>query len=182
MIRPVIQLVTKRPQCVGGILLLLSLIQTNAISADPARKSTPSQSPYVATNNHILAFTKQSIGTTVGRGECWDLAQKALDYSGSIWKKPFQFGFPLKKGETLLPGDIIQFQSTRFEWKKGNQSGWKQLGAPNHTSIVYAVKGTQIQLAHQNVNGERKVFLDLIDLKNIVSGSYKIYRPYKRKG
>jgi len=115
----------------------------------------------------------------VGRGECWDLAQQALDYSGSTWKKPYQFGFLLKKGGTILPGDIIQFHLVRFEWKKGNRSGWKQLGAPEHTSIVYSVKGSEIQLAHQNVNGVRKVFLDSIDLNHIISGSYEIFRPYK---
>jgi len=182
MRRPTINLISTKHQCGVALLWLLSAITVNTFAADPARKTSASKSPFVATNKHILAFTKQAIGTTVGRGECWDLAQKALDYSGSIWKKPFQFGFPLKKGDAPLPGDIIQFQSTRFEWQKGNRSGWKQLGAPNHTSIVYAVKGSNIQLAHQNVNGVRKVFLDSIDLNHIVSGSYKIFRPYKKGG
>lgn len=164
----------------GLILGLLISYPVSSAAIDPVKKSAGKKSPYVATNKDVLAFTKQAIGTKVGRGECWDLAQQALDYSGSIWRKPHQFGFPLKKGEEVLPGDIIQFQSTRFEWKNGNRSSWKQLGAPNHTSIIYAVKGSQIQLAHQNVNGVRKVFLEVLDLKHIVSGSYKIYRPYKK--
>lgn len=163
-------------------LLCIGLaISTNTLAADPAQNSTKSQTRFVATNQAVLAFTKTAIGTTVGRGECWDLAQQALDYSGSIWSKPHQFGFPLKKGDPILAGDIIQFQSARFEWKKGYRSGWKQLGFPGHTSIVYAVKGSQLQLAHQNVNGVRKVFLDSVDLNHIVSGSYQIFRPYKGK-
>lgn len=160
-------------------LVMASSVNTRA--ADPAQNPKPSQSRYVATNKEVLAFTKTSIGTTVGRGECWDLAQQALDYSGSIWSKPHQFGFALGKGEPILAGDIIQFQSARFEWKEGYRSGWKQLGSPGHTSIVYAVNGSQLQLAHQNVNGVRKVFLDSIDLTHIVSGSYQIFRPYKGK-
>ena len=165
----------------GAVLWLLLVLSfsANIFAADPDQKTTASKSRLVATNKAVLVFTKKVIGTTVGRGECWDLAQQALDYSGSIWKKPYQFGFPLKKGARILPGDIIQFHSLRLEWKKGNRSGWKQLGAPEHTSIVYAVNGSEIQLAHQNVNGVRKVFLDSINLNNIVSGSYEIFRPYK---
>ncbi|MCF6312941.1 MAG: hypothetical protein L3J39_10870 [Verrucomicrobiales bacterium] len=154
------------------------LVCTHA--AEPIKKNSTGQAPYVATNKDILIYTKQTIGTTVGRGECWDLAQQALDFSHSIWQKPHRFGFPLKKNAPILAGDIIQFQSARFEWVKGNSSGWKQLGAPNHTAIIYAVKGKQLQLAHQNVNGVRKVLLEVIDLKNLVSGTYQIYRPYKK--
>lgn len=161
-------------------LILLATCSSDIYAIDPVQKTAAKKSPYVATNKDVLAFTKQAVGTKVGRGECWDLAQQALDFSGSIWRKPHQFGFPLKKGEEILPGDIIQFASTRFEWSKGNGSAWKQLGYPNHTSIIYGVKNTQLQLAHQNVNGVRKVFLEILDLKHIVSGSYKIYRPYKR--
>lgn len=165
---------------IGFVLGLLFACLASTYAADPIKKPALKKSPYVATNKEVLAFTKLSIGTKIGRGECWDLAQQALDYSGSIWHKPYQFGFPLKKGEEILPGDIIQFETTRFEWSNGNRSSWKQLGYPNHTSIIYAVKGSQVQLAHQNVGGVRKVFLDLLDLKHIVSGSYKIYRPYKK--
>jgi len=156
-------------------------VSINALAADPAQNSKKNQASIVATNQAVLAFTKTAIGTTVGRGECWDLAQQALDYSGSVWSKPHQFGFPLSKSDAILAGDIIQFQSARFEWKNGNRSGWKQLGSPGHTSIVYAVQGSRLQLAHQNVNGVRKVFLDSIDLTHIVSGSYQIFRPYKGK-
>ncbi len=162
------------PALIGLFLFFV----TNSFAIDSIKKKAAS--PYVATNKDILTYTKQAIGTKVGRGECWDLAQQALDFSDSLWRRPHQFGFPLKKGEAVLAGDIIQFQSTRFEWTKGNQSGWKQLGFPNHTSIVYAVKGSQIQLAHQNVNGVKKVVLEVIDLKHIVSGTYQIYRPYKK--
>ena len=166
--------------CLCLALGLLFACPTNTYAADPIKKTSSKKSPYAATNKDILAFTKQAIGSKVGRGECWDLAKQALDFSGSIWRKPHQFGFPLKKAEEVLAGDIIQFESVRFEWSSGNRSGWKQLGNPNHTSIIYAVKGTQIQLAHQNVNGVRKVFLEVLDLKHVVSGTYKIYRPYKK--
>jgi len=172
--------ITTRGHWICAALCLSSAISITAFAADPAQKTKQKKSPYIATNKDVIVYTKQAIGTKVGRGECWDLAQQALKFSGSIWKTPYQFGFLLKKGEQLLPGDIIQFSSVRFEWTKGNRSGWKQLGAPEHTSIIYAVKDSQLQLAHQNVNGVRKVFLDTINLKNIVSGTYKIYRPYKK--
>lgn len=162
-------------------LWLVMAVPASALAADSAQNPKHSQARFAATNQEVLAFTKTAIGTTVGRGECWDLAQQALDYSGSIWNKPHQFGFVLGKGDPILAGDIIQFQSARFEWKTGYRSGWKQLGSPAHTAIVYAVNGSQLQLAHQNVNGVRKVFLDSVDLNHIVSGSYQIFRPYKGK-
>ncbi len=162
-------------------LWTLSTFPGIGFASDTSQKTTPTKSPFIATNKDVLTFTKQAIGTRVGRGECWDLAQQALNFSGSIWRKPHHFGFPLKKGEPILPGDIIQFDSLRLEWKRGNQTGWKQLGFPQHTSIIYAVKDSQIQLAHQNINGVKKVVLELIDLKHIISGSYKIFRPYKKQ-
>lgn len=36
-------------------------------------------------NSKVIEFINKAMGTTVGRGECWDVAQKALDMTLADW-------------------------------------------------------------------------------------------------
>lgn len=131
-------------------------------------------------NGQILAFVDQVMGTTVGRGECWDLAQAALDANLADWSRPTGFGRLLNPAtDTIKAGDILQFRSLKItEQLPDNVTRTETLGAPDHTAVIYQVLGKQhYTLAHQNVGGVRKVIKSDLNLAHVTSGRYWIYRP-----
>lgn len=131
-------------------------------------------------NPLIMDWVNQTMGKTVGRGECWDLVQEILDKEGAAWTRPVKFGRlldPLK--DEVRPGDIIQFKTLRLEETLPNGGRrWEILGSPDHTSVVYEVLGPlKYKLAHQNLSGKRFVQVTELDLGKRTSGQYWIYRP-----
>jgi hypothetical protein len=115
-----------------------------------------------------------------GRGECWDLAQQALDSNLADWTRPAAFGRPLNpETNEIKAGDIIQFRNLRItEHLPGGVTRMETLGAPDHTAVVYKVLGKKhYTLAHQNIGGKRSVMKSDINLADVTSGKYWIYRP-----
>lgn len=142
--------------------------------------STETQAKCHDLNRQILAYAKSKTGQRVGRGECWDLAQAALDYHKASWKRPFAFGERLGSHDIPRVGDIIQFENTQISWRRGNSWGTMTLGDPHHTAIICEINGSELQLIHQNVQGVRKVVAGTkVNLREIVSGTYTIYRPVR---
>jgi hypothetical protein len=143
-------------------------------------KTLPANLRHLELNDKVLAFVTGVMGTTVGSGECWDLAQQALDMNLADWTRPTSFGRPLNpEKDKIKAGDIIQFRSVRLtEHLPGGGTRRKTLGAPDHTAIIYRVLGKKrYTLAHQNVGGRRSVLTSDIDLAAITGGIFRIYRP-----
>jgi hypothetical protein len=143
-------------------------------------KEMPADNRVLNINEKILAYVDTVIGKTVGSGECWDLAQEALDINGADWVRPYSFGRPLDPGrERIIPGDIIQFKSVRLLQKlPGGGSMSQNIGTPDHTAVIIGVEGeNRYELAHQNSNGKRYVITSTVDLNYIKSGKYWLYRP-----
>jgi hypothetical protein len=131
-------------------------------------------------SGRVLAHVNSVMGKTVGSGECWDLAQEALDAAGADWIRPFKFGLPLDPiRDEIRAGDIIQFRSVRMvKMLKNGGKMFHTLGAPDHTAIIIGVEGKKkYRLAHQNSNGKRYVITSEVDLNDMVSGTFLIYRP-----
>ena len=131
-------------------------------------------------NSKVIEFINNVIGTTVGRGECWDVAQKALDLTLADWNRPTSFGKPIDQDTSeVKAGDLIQFSKlTTVERLPSGVVRTEVLGSPDHTAIIYRVLGKkQYTLAHQNVRGKRSVITSDINLANMTSGKYWIYRP-----
>ncbi|MFN4082279.1 MAG: hypothetical protein ACK4K9_01470 [Bacteroidia bacterium] len=129
------------------------------------------------TNAKVIEFVEANIGKKVDRGECWDLANKALQHAGAKWTFPTTFGKPLNYlKEPMLPGDIVQFEQAKFEHKTDSEIiRWSKLV---HTAIIYKVKDkTLVQIAEQNNNGVKLVQINNIDFKWLVSGKIYVYRP-----
>jgi hypothetical protein len=124
-------------------------------------------------NDKIIEYVSSVMGTTVGRGECWDLAQEALDRNLADWSRPTNFG-RLRNPEIdeIKPGDIIQFRSLKItERLPGGVTKWLTLGAPDHTAVVYKVQGRKrYSVAHQNVGGMRRVITADVDLTKVTGG------------
>ncbi len=118
----------------------------------------------------VLDFAKKNMGKKVDRGECWDLANMALNNAGATWTSPYDFGSKVNSNATQA-GDILQFTDTKLKFPFGSMS------FPKHTAIVYSSKGKQITMIHQNFNNKRFVDTVTIHLDYIVKGKMEAYRP-----
>ncbi|RPH32810.1 MAG: hypothetical protein EHM93_07735 [Bacteroidales bacterium] len=140
-----------------------------------------SQDSVPALNREVIEFVKTTIGKKVDRGECWDLANKALTLIKADWDLQYKYGKLVNhKKETVYPGDIIQFEGVKVKYKKGNTTYTESM--EHHTAIVYRVidKGV-FELAHQNTGfSGRKVGLSTLDISTIIKGKMSIYRPVKK--
>ncbi|MCX6307244.1 MAG: hypothetical protein NT040_19950 [Bacteroidetes bacterium] len=129
-------------------------------------------------NRKIVELARQQIGTTVGRGECWDLAALVLNTNGAKWDKSYGFGRKVDPAkECVYPGDLIQFEGVQIKYTKGRTVYTETMG--HHTAVINEVKSKGVfVLAHQNTGTSgRKVGLSDLDLKTIVKGKFQIYRP-----
>ena len=107
------------------------------------------------TNVKILEFVNTVVGKQVGRGECWDLAAAALDYSGAYLDRTNQkniyiFGKEYNpKKDKVYPGDIIQIENLKIEYTKENMIITESM--THHTAIIYEVVDKDLyKIAHQN--------------------------------
>lgn len=144
------------------------------------KKKLPADLRGLELNNRVIEFIDRVMGTTVGRGECWDLAQQALDQNLADWTRPTTFGLPLNPDTSeIKAGDIIQFRNLKItEHLSGGVTKWETLGAPDHTAIVYKVLGKRhYTLAHQNIGGKRSVTKGDVNLTKVTGGRFWIYRP-----
>jgi len=141
-----------------------------------------SQNSIPALNNQIVEFVKTTIGEQVDRGECWDLANKALTLVNADWDLKYKYGKLVDpKRDEIFPGDLIQFEGVKVKYQKGNTTYTESMD--HHTAIIYRViKKGVYELAHQNTGfSGRKVGLSTLDISTITKGKMKIYRPIKKQ-
>ena len=126
-------------------------------------------------NALVVAEAQKYSGKTVGRGECWDLAQQILDDIGADWQRPTTFGRRIDwTKEEVKPGDIMQMYSLVLV--EGNRT--ETYGLPQHTAIVEKVIAPGVYgLLHQNAGGKRIVTRSAFKMKNIQRGTLEVYRP-----
>lgn len=188
------------PACLALALVALAAPASEAQVVRPKIVTKPNPNaiatrPYVPKykngttplNQGVLQYAQSKLGQQVGRGECWDLVDQALRAAGA--QPPgqgslgsYQFGdvVPLDK---VLAGDVLQFEGVVFKGAKGN--GTYTNNFPHHTAIVsrplVILKGRQIEVLHQNVNGDRRVQTGVINLDDQQGGTLVAYRPYAKK-
>ena len=150
------------------LFLILLFPATQAI----AQKNIPEL------NKRIIEYAESVIGKQVDRGECWDLANQALNRFNAQWDGKFQYGKLINpKREPVLPGDIIQFKNVKIKYQITNTTYTEFM--KQHTAIVYKIKHKNVfTIAHQNTEfSGRKVGLSDLNLAHVVKGNIKIYRP-----
>ncbi len=137
-------------------------------------------------NRKVLEYVDSVMGTTVGRGECWDLAAGALDYAGAYLdrsdiSKIYIFGKELNpKKDTIYPGDIIQLEDVLLENKTTNSIIRQTM--TQHTAIIYEILGNNhYRIAHQNnsFSGD-KVGISELNLNHMTKGKAIFYRPFAK--
>lgn len=139
-------------------------------------------------NVKIVEYLDTVMGKKVDRGECWDLALGALTYSGAYFDRSSKSTVNIygrrvdPKREEIFPGDLIQFEKVKVQWKKKYTTFSESM--EHHTAIVYKVNGLgDYQIAHQNTQHTgRKVGVSNFRLDRVVKGKVMIYRPIKEKG
>jgi hypothetical protein len=140
--------------------------------------STWSQKKTPELNQKVIKYVNSVIGQQVDRGECWDLANQALNQNNAKWNGEYVYGKPIDpEKDEVYPGDMIQFEKVKVKYINGNVITTETMG--HHTAIVYKVYGKgKYQLAHQNTGfSGRKVGLSDLNLENVIKGKMKFYRP-----
>lgn len=138
-------------------------------------------------NAKVISYVDSVMGTKVDRGECWDLAAGALAYSGAYFDRSSTktisiYGRKLNpQKEAVIPGDMIQFENVKMEWKEGNSTYSATM--VQHTAIVYKVNAAMdYEIAHQNTREwGKKVGVSNFRLDRVKKGRVMIYRPIKEK-
>jgi hypothetical protein len=135
--------------------------------------------PVPLINQKIVGFAQAHMRQQVGNGECWTLAAEAMKDAGAQRPDGYTFGRLLAAGDPILPGDIIQFTSVRLE-RPGH---WETLGSPNHTAVIEVVMGPKkFKVLHQNAGAAGKTVSNAtLDMSELKSGTYQIFRPAKAK-
>jgi len=154
----------RKPSIIIVIICLLASIKT--------------QSQVPEMNKKIISYVNSVIGTKVDRGECWDLANKALIKVKADWDGKFTYGKLLNpKKDSIYPGDIIQYKDVVVKYTEGNKKITETM--KQHTSIVYKVIDKGIyEVAEQNTAyAGKKVSIGKLNLNYIVKGKVMIYRP-----
>jgi len=148
----------------------------------------------VTVNQQVLAFASSKFGQTVGGGECFDLADRALraagalsaaDYGELTPNADYEWGLAVMLS-SVQPGDIIQFSN--YSYRIDHADSWEEHSRPHHTAIVAAVgQNGAITVYEQNVgtgSGARRVQRNQLYFQNTrsitVSGSFRFFRPQER--
>lgn len=122
----------------------------------------------------IVAFARERLGQTVGRGECTDLVDAALAAAKVKPGRNYVWG---REVTTPRAGNIIQFWDAHFTYPGGS---WGTAKGDKHTAIVMSARGPEVTLIHQN-DGQRIVTTRTINLAwKRDRGSYKIYQAVRQ--
>jgi hypothetical protein len=165
-------------------------------------------------NSSVIAFAKKSKnkriyvkeGKNSTKGECWDLAEKALIDAGAKTSTKltpnfsatadYIWGTKIAQLSTVKPGDILQFKNYKCTWSSTEEDGSgvdADYSAKHHTAIVMS-KPTNgaVKVLHQNYNNKKTVHETTFQLsskeykkgktayKYTVTGKIMAYRPIKK--
>lgn len=153
-------------------------------------------------NQAVLHYAQSKIDDRVERGECWDLAEKALKSAGGSRPDPsklYVWSNTVVSIQNNRPGDIVQFKTFRSDINKeyddgSTWTGYDTMGGPHHTAIVKENHGNgKITIIEQNrpvgsATTENTVFLKTtqfrdrengqgVKIKIETTGRVRFYRP-----
>ncbi|KAL1953278.1 hypothetical protein VTO42DRAFT_3312 [Malbranchea cinnamomea] len=155
---------------------------------------------------HVFAFCEENLGFVVGDGECWTLAQQALQEAGrraiAEGHDPPMVSMGRVHGQCILEwkadsktdvrqvlafarpaaGDIMEMDGAKFRKHRtvmGILNEMTNVRMGKHTAIVDCVRanGSKIAVIEQNTKMESRVTRGEYELADMVAGKIKIYRP-----
>jgi len=144
-------------------------------------------------NQKVVNWARAQSGKQVGKGECWDLADRALRQAGvqsSADLGPrddeadYVWGDEISDLKDVQPGDILQFRdfavTTTVETETRYADGSSETSTteetftrPHHTAVVSEVKsGGLLKVLEQNVApAGKKVQLHNLNTKDVAPAS-----------
>jgi len=152
-------------------------------------------------SDSIASWSESRLGTQVGNGECWTLANEALNAVGanctSRGLEPCMPSQSLIHGYEIysfipaaLPhntppgsvleagvarGDVIQILKAVFKSQDGMRTQFA--GDPDHTAVVTEVESDgRLKVVQSNVGGSKNVTNGEYDMSEMVSGEFRIFR------
>ncbi len=145
------------------------------------------QSDLPPLNAKVVEYVNKVRGKRVDRGECWDLANRALEYSGAYFDRSSKrtinvYGRLVDPDkEEVLPGDLMQFEGVKMQWKIRYTTFNADM--KHHTAIVHSVNGPgDYQIAHQNTQQwGKRVDINQFKMDRVTKGKIFIYRPIEQK-
>lgn len=166
--------------CISFFAVLFVLLKSSLLfgnTSDTVLVNNCDSIPVI--NQEIVAYVHSKINKRVGDGECWALASESLRLVGAQWDGKYQYGKLLQyDSDCIYPGDMIQFEKVTVRFQDGNQIFVQKF--PHHTAVIYKVNSTgNYVLAHQNVNGKKKVITTSFSIADVKKGKYFIYRPVR---
>lgn len=199
--RKQLKVASRQSQDWSVIRVTLSWLQNDPVgSVTVERHDTPApkdlavselQAYHMQFGDRIASWAESKMGTQVGNGECWTLAQQAVAQGcsgqaqepagtnfGSLIASfsASSHGHPSVYKDEVRRGDVIQFYAVETQSQDGRQHA--SYGAPDHTAVVTQnTPGSwKFQLVHQNIGGVKRVQTGTFDASEVVKGQVKIYR------
>ncbi|KAE9379035.1 hypothetical protein N431DRAFT_327486 [Stipitochalara longipes BDJ] len=150
-------------------------------------------------SNAVAEWSESQMGTQVGNGECWTLANNALKAiaagCSSHGQEPcmasqgvvhgyLMYSYvpsstkPEPQGKVkdagVARGDVIQLYKAHFKFPDGGQA-WA--GNPDHTAVITGVEPDSVlKVVQQNSGGKKIVQIGKYNMAHIVSGEVRIFR------
>lgn len=147
--------------------------------------------------NAVAQFAQTNLASQVGNGECWTLAERALQSAGARTSTEimgnvgpndnYVWGTAITSAN-LEAGDIIQFRNYTFRFDSSD-GAWRTESRPHHTAIVMSVDTSGVVEVYEcNVNNSKNVQQNRLYLRTgamsggsvTVSGQMWFYRPQAR--
>ena len=144
-------------------------------------------------NQKVVNWARAQSGKQVGKGECWDLADRALRQTGAQSSADlgpmdddadYVWGDEISDLKDVHPGDILQFRdfavTTTVETETRYADGSSETSTteetftrPHHTAVVSEVKsGGLLKVLEQNVApAGKKVQLHNLNTKDVAPAS-----------
>jgi hypothetical protein len=144
-------------------------------------------------NQKVVNWARAQSGKQVGKGECWDLADRALRQAGAQSSADlgpmdddadYVWGDEISDLKDVQPGDILQFRdfavTTTVETETRYADGSSETSTteetftrPHHTAVVSEVKsGGLLKILEQNVApAGKKVQLHNLNTKDVAPAS-----------
>ena len=144
-------------------------------------------------NQKVVNWARAQSGKQVGKGECWDLADRALRQAGAQSSADlgpmdddadYVWGDEISDLKDVQPGDILQFRdfavTTTVETETRYADGSSEASTteetftrPHHTAVVSEVKsGGLLKVLEQNVApAGKKVQLHNLNTKDVAPAS-----------
>jgi len=112
--------------------------------------------PKLTVSQQVLVWAQGQLGKRIGKGECWDLAERALDHAGAQTSNDlgpveedtdYVWGDPVDDVKDVEPGFILQLRDhvvttithTKYTFSDGSweeSTNTETIERPHHTAIV----------------------------------------------